>query len=147
MKLILAEDVKNLGKAGETVEVKNGYARNYLLPKNLALAATPANLKIIEKNKREKQLKLEKVKQQAAELAKKIASISCTITMPAGEDDRLFGAVTAQDIAETLKQEGIIVEKKNIIINQPIHRLGIYNVEIKLHPEITQELKVWVIKK
>ena len=147
MKLILVEDVGNLGKAGDTVEVKDGYARNYLLPKNLALLATDASLKIVEKNKREKQLKLEKIKQQAAELAKRLASMSCTITMPAGEDDKLFGAVTVQDIAEGLKAEGIMVDKKNIILNQSIHRLGIYNVEIRLHPEITQELKVWVIKK
>ena len=147
MKLILVEDVGNLGKAGDTVEVKDGYARNYLLPKNLALLATDASLKIVEKNKREKQLKLEKIKQQAAELAKRLASMSCTITMPAGEDDKLFGAVTVQDIAEGLKAEGIMVDKKNIILNQSIHRLGIYNVEIRLHPEITQDLKVWVIKK
>ena len=147
MKLILVEDVEKLGKAGDTVEVKDGYARNYLLPKNLALSATDASLKIVEKNKREKQVKLEKVKQQAAELAKRLASMSCTITMPAGEDDKLFGAVTVQDIAEALKQEGIMVDKKNITLNQPMHRLGIYNAEIKLHPEITQELKVWVIKK
>lgn len=147
MKLILVKDVENLGKANEIVEVKDGYARNYLLPKNLALEATSANLKIVEKNKRKHQIKLEKIKQQAAEFAKKIASMSCTITMPAGEDDKLFGAVTTQDIAEALKQEGVIIDKKDIILNQLIHSLGIYNVEIKLHPEITQELKIWVIKK
>ena len=147
MKLILIEDVKNLGKIGEVVEVKNGHARNYLLPRNLALEASPANLKIVEKTAKRQELKLEKIKQQAAGLAKKLASMSCTITMPAGEDDKLFGAVTAQDIAEALKQEGITIDKKDIILNQPIHRLGIYNVGIKLHSEVTQELKIWVIKK
>ncbi len=147
MKLILVEDVETLGKAGDVIDIKDGYARNYLLPKNLALQMNTANLKLVEKNKEKQKLKLEKVKQQAKETAKKIASISCTITMPAGEDDKLFGAVTAHDIAEVLKQEGIMVDKKSIVINQPMHRLGIYNVEIKLHPEVVQELKVWVIKK
>jgi len=147
MKLILVENVEDLGKAGETVEVKIGYARNYLLPKNLALEVTASNLKIIEKNKKKQQIKSEKVKQQATELAKRVATVSCTITMPAGEDDKLFGAVTTQDIADSLKQENIIIDKKDIVIGEPIHKLGIYNVQVKLHPEVMQELKVWVIKK
>lgn len=147
MKLILLQDVEGLGRCGDTIEVKNGYARNYLIPKDLVTEVTSTNLKIIEKVKQRQQIKLEKAKQQAAQIAKKISSTSCTITMPAGEDDKLFGAVTAQDIADALKQESIIIDKKDIVINQPIHRLGIYTVVVKLHPEVTQELKVWVIKK
>ena len=147
MKLILTKNIEKLGKIGDTIEVKDGYARNYLLPRALALKATSANLKIIEKTKQRQQVKLGKIKQQAQEMAKRLASVSCTITMPAGEDDKLFGAVTAQDIVEALKQEGITIDKKNIALNQPMHRLGIYNVEVRLHPEVSQELKVWVIKK
>lgn len=147
MKVLLLKDVESLGKTGDTVEVKNGYARNYLIPHDLAIEATSANLKIIEKNKQKQQLKLTKMKEEALELAKRLAAMSCTISMPAGEDDKLFGAVTAQDIAEALKQEGIIIDKKNIMLQQPINRLGIYNVGVKLYPEVTQELKVWVIKK
>ena len=147
MKVILIEDVKDTGKAGDTVDVKNGYARNYLFPKSLALEATSANLQVAEKNKRKKELRLQKLKEQAAQLGKRLASTSCTIAMPAGEDEKLFGAVTAQDIAEALKQENIVIDKKDIVINQPMHKLGIYNVAVKLHPEVTQELKVWVIKK
>jgi len=147
MKLILLEDIENLGKAGQIIEVKDGYARNYLIPRALALEATTPNLKIAEKARQKQQLKLEKIKQQATQIAKKLSSTSCTITMPAGEDDKLFGAVTAQDIAEALKQEGIVIDKKDIILKAPIHKLGIYSVEVKLHPEISQELKVWVIKK
>ncbi len=147
MKLILLEDVESIGKTGDVVEVKDGYARNFLMPKKLALEINPASLKLAEKSKQKQKLKLEKLKTDALELAKKIAAASCTITMPAGEDDKLFGAVTAQDIAEALKPEGIAIDKKSIVISQPIHKLGIYTVEVKLHPEVTQELKVWVIKK
>lgn len=147
MKLILIEDVKTLGKAGEVINVKDGYARNYLLPKNLALKASTENMKVAEKNKQKKQLKLMKAKEQASELAKRLASTSCTIATAAGEDDKLFGAVTTQHIADALKQEDILIDKKAIAMPEPIHRLGIYNVMVKLHPEVSQELKVWVIKK
>ncbi len=147
MKLILIEDIENLGKAGDIIEVKDGYARNYLIPRALALEATTPNLKIAEKARQKQQLKLEKIKQQATQTAKKLSSTSCPIAMPAGEDDKLFGAVTAQDIAEALKQEGIVIDKMVIILKTPIHKLGLYNVEVQLHPEISEELMVCVIKK
>ncbi|MFH0731749.1 MAG: 50S ribosomal protein L9 [Candidatus Omnitrophota bacterium] len=147
MKLILLENVDNLGKMGDAIEAKDGYARNCLLPKGLALEATASNLKIVEKKKQKQQQKLDRIKQEAREAAKKLTLVSCTITMPAGEDDKLHGSVTAQDIADALEQEGIKIDKKNIVINQPINKLGIYSCEVKLHPEVTQELKVWVIKK
>jgi len=147
MKVILLEDIKKIGKTGDTIDVKNGYARNYLFPKNLALEATFGNLQVAEKSKHKKQLKIEKIKEQAADLAKKLAATSCTIAMPAGEDEKLFGSVTAADIVGALEQEGIAIDKKDIVISQPMHKLGIYNVVIKLHPEVAQELKVWVIKK
>jgi len=147
MKIILIENIEKLGKIGDIIEVKDGYARNYLFPKALALEATSTNLRIVERKKQKQALKQEKIKQQAQELAKRLTSVSCTIALPAGEDDKLFGAVTAQDIVEALEQEGVAIDKKNIVLKQPIHRLGIYNVEIKLHPEVSQELKVWVIKK
>lgn len=147
MKIILVQDVENLGKIGEIVDVREGHARNYLIPRALGFEATKVNLAMAEKKKQEQKLKLEKVKQEAADLAKRLAAVSCTIAMPAGEDDKLFGAVTSTDIAEALKQEGIAIDKKNIILDKPMHKLGIYTVSVKLHPEITQELKVWVIKK
>ncbi|MBN1405641.1 MAG: 50S ribosomal protein L9 [Candidatus Omnitrophica bacterium] len=147
MKVILLQEVRNLGKIGEVVEVKDGYAHNFLMPNSLALKASSANVKIAEHAKKAQAAKTEKIKQDAADLAKKIAAASCTISMSAGEDEKLFGAVTSHDIADVLKQEGLVIDKKDIVLSQPIHKLGIYNVEIKLHPEITQELKVWVIKK
>ena len=109
MKLILADDVKKLGKTGDTVDVADGYARNYLIPRGLAFKATPGNMKVVEKKKEMQRAQMEKAKQEAEALAKKIAAISCTITMAAGEDDKLFGAVTTQDITDVLKQEGIIM--------------------------------------
>jgi len=147
MKLVLVEDVPDIGKTGDIIDAKDGYARNYLIPKSLAVEATAANMKTIDGKKEKQKAQKEKIKQDAIELAKKIAAASCTISMQAGEDDKLFGTVTGQNISEALKQESIIVDKKDIMISQAINKLGIYNVEIKLHPEVVQELKVWVIKK
>lgn len=146
MKVILKEDVQNLGKSGEVVEVKAGYARNFLIPKGLSLEATSENLKVFEEYKRIKQLKVEKERKQAQELAKKIERISCTIVMQANEE-QLYGAVTNADIAKALEQEGIVVDKKDILLDEPIKTLGVYQVPVKLHPEVKQQVKVWVVKK
>ncbi len=146
MKVIIKEDMQKLGKAGQIVEVAAGYARNFLIPKGKVLEATNENLKLIEGYKRSQAKELEKEKQVAVEMAEKIARTSCTIVVEA-HDDQLYGTVTELDIAKALKQEGITVDKKNILLEEPIETLGVYQVDIKLHPEVKQQVKVWVVKK
>ncbi|MBI5198675.1 MAG: 50S ribosomal protein L9 [Nitrospirae bacterium] len=146
MQVILRKDIEKLGAAGDMIEVSNGYGRNYLLPRGLAIEATPRNIKTIE---HEKRLIAERKKSEirdAEEIKKKISDISVTIAMQAGEEDKLFGAVTTMDIAEALSKDGISIDKRNILLEEPIKRLGIYNVNVKVHPEVMTELKVWVVK-
>lgn len=146
MQVILKRDIEKLGMAGDLVEVSNGYGRNYLLPRGLAIEATEKNIKAIE---HEKRLIAERKKKEiinAEMLKKKISEISVTIPMQAGEEDKLFGSVTAIDIAEALAKEGISLDKRNIILEEPIKRLGIYTVDVKVHPEVKAELKVRIVK-
>ena len=147
MKVILIEDVQKLGAMGEIVQVREGYARNFLFPRKLAKPATGPNLKIIEDIKRKKVTALEKEKKLAEELRDKISLVSCTIATEAGEDDKLFGSVTAQDVASAFEEEGFSIDKRKIILEEPIKKLGVYHVAVKLHPEVTGEAKVWVVKK
>lgn len=146
MKVILTEDVAGLGKLGDLVQVKDGYARNYLIPKKLALPANPQNVKVLEHQKNLIRQKQNRIKSEAEKLAEKIEKMSCTIAKPTGEEDKLFGAVTSIDIEESLREEGIIIDRKKILLEEPIKSLGIYKVPIKLHPEVTANLKVWVVK-
>ena len=147
MKLILIKDVENLGKAGEEIEVKDGYASNYLLPRNLAVRLTKANLKVVEDIKRKESLKLKKEKGAAQRLADKIAVASCTISVEAGEEDKLFGSVTSEMIAEAYAAEGFEIDKKRIELETPIKKLGVYHASFKIHPEVSAQLKIWVVKK
>ena len=146
MKIILIEDVETIGQAGEVVEVKDGHARNYLIPQGLAAVATPVNVRMADQLKQRKVAKLEKEKKEIEEFAAKIASTSCTITVKVGHDDKLHGTVTSANIADALKQEGIEVDKRNIVIAEPISILGVYTIPIHLHPEVTAKVKVWVVK-
>lgn len=147
MNVILKGDVPKLGKAGDTVKIKEGYARNYLIPKGLALEVTPANLKTIEIQHKQKARKELEHKQKAEELASRLVSVSCTVAMAAGEEDKLFGTVTHAAVAEALSQEGISIEKRDIVFEKEINKLGIYYFNVKLHPEVTQRVKLWVVKK
>lgn len=147
MKIILKQNVETLGKMGDTIEAKEGYVRNYLIPKGLALEANDKNLKIIEREKQELLKKKEKEKKDAQILAEKIKNSSCTITVEAGLDDKLFGVVTNHDIAKAYEQEGLIVDKRLVELKEPIKELGVFYVPIKLHPEVIAEAKVWVVKK
>ena len=147
MKVILIEDVKKLGSMGEMVQVKDGYARNFLFPKNLARPATESNLNIIEEIKRKKEAAIVKEKKLAEELRDKLSLVSCTLAVEAGDDDRLFGSVTAQDIANSFEEEGFSIDKRKFILEEPIKKLGVYHVSVKLHPEVSGDVKVWVVKK
>jgi large subunit ribosomal protein L9 len=146
MNVILTEDVAHLGSAGDMLKVKDGYARNYLIPKCLAIVATTENVKQLEHQKRQIQSKLNKLKKDSEGIAKKIEGVSCTIARAAGEEDKLFGSVTSADIYASLKNEGIDVDKKKILLDEPIKSLGIFTVPIKIHSEVTANLKVWVVK-
>jgi len=131
---------------GEMVQVKDGFARNYLMPNKLAMPANPQNVKSLEHQQAVVAQKKNRLKKDAESLAKRIENVSCTIAKPAGEEDKLFGAVTSRDIEESLHEEGISVDRKKILLEEPIKTLGIYKVPIKIHADVTANLKIWVVK-
>ena len=147
MEVILREDVERLGRAGDIIKVKDGYARNFLIPRGFALKVTPQNLKVIESQRKRQKIQEEEELKKIQALADRLANASCTVAMAAGDDDKLFGTVTHADIADALRQEDIIVDKKDIVFDEEIHRLGIYSFKVKLHPDITPSVKLWVVKK
>jgi len=147
MKIILKENIEKLGDKNEIVDVKDGYARNYLFPKNLALKATKSNVNVIEELDRVKEKKEKSVIRTAQKLADKLKNISITVSTEAGEDEKIFGSVTTQQIAELLDEKGFKIDKHQIIIETPIKNLGVFNISIKIHKEITAEVKLWVVKK
>ena len=147
VEVILRKDARNLGRAGQVVKVKDGYARNYLIPKGIAYLATKENIKKWEQEKQRLLKQLEKEKAKAQELADKISQVSINIVAEANEEETLYGSITEAHIANALKEEGIEVEKDAIVLPVPIKKLGIYNIEIDLHPEVKAEVKVWVVKK
>ena len=147
MEVILLQNQDKLGKSGDIIRVQDGYARNFLIPRKLAMLVTPGAQKTIEARKRKEVKKAEIEKKTAEETASKIKSLSLTITMESGVEDNLFGSVTNEMISNALRQEKIIVDKRSIEIEEPIKKLGIYNIDIKLHPEIKTKLKIWVVKK
>jgi len=146
MKVILRADIDRLGKLGEVVNVAPGYARNYLIPKKLAYQATGGNLKRIEFEKRSAAQLAEREVEEARKLAEKIKDLSLTFQVKVGEEDRLYGSVTAADIAEEAAKQGFKIERRKILLEEPIKQLGVYNIRVRLHPEVNAELKVWVVK-
>ncbi len=146
MQVILIEDVPSLGKIGDLVKVSDGYARNYLIPQNKAMVATGKNLKALDHQKRQVQDRLGKVKKDAQKLAQEIEGLSCTIAKQVGESGKLFGSVTTMDIETYLKENGIEVERKKILLDEPLKSVGMYTVPIKLHSDIVAQLKVWVVQ-
>ena len=147
MKVILREDVPELGAIGDVVDVKDGYGRNYLLPMKLALPADMKSIRQLDHQKRLVDSYKSKVKKDASALADKLSGVSCTIPMLVGEQDKLFGSVTTKDIESALAQEGVHISRKRIVLEEPIKQLGVFTVEVRLHPEISAKLKVWVVAK
>ena len=145
MRIILRRDVDGLGAIGETHEVASGYARNFLLPRKLAVLATPGNERKIEVEKKAVVRHKVKEKEQLVEKAKQFENISCTISVPAGENDKLYGAVTNKDVAEVLAKQGFEVDRKTIEM-EPIHELGIFKAVVNLGSEVKATVKVWVVK-
>ncbi|MFH1354632.1 MAG: 50S ribosomal protein L9 [Candidatus Omnitrophota bacterium] len=147
MKIILTKDVEKLGKAGSVIKVKDGYARNFLIPNKMAIPNTVSNIKRLEQVNQRKLQETEKLKKEYQELREKLAGLSLTIPVLAQEEDKLYASIAAQDIAAALKDEGYEIDKNSIMLSDPIRALGIYEVEIKLHPEIIAKVKVWIVKK
>ena len=146
MKLVLRQDYEPLGESGTIVTVKTGFARNFLIPKGLAMPATEKNLKRYENDKKQMFWRQEKEKRQSEELSKTLENVSCTITVQVGEEDKMFGSVTSLNIAEALDSQGYKIDKRKIILEEPIKSLGIYSVPIKLHTDVEAKVKVWVVK-
>jgi large subunit ribosomal protein L9 len=146
MKVILTQPVDRLGRAGDCVNVKDGYARNFLFPKNLAKEATAGNIKSLESLKKKQAEEDAKNLADAKSLAEKLSALSVTISAKCGEEEKLFGAVTAEMISNALKAEDISIDKKDIVIDEPIKKLGMYTVGAKIHPEVKASLKVWIVK-
>jgi len=146
MEVILREHVDNLGKRGEIVKVADGYARNYLLPRKLALPATDANRKHVERERKIVEMREAQEKGQAEAIAARLAALEITITRRVGETEQLYGSVTASDIADFLKDKGFEVDRRKIILPEPIKTIGGHDVPLKLHREVTVPLKVQVLK-
>lgn len=144
MKVILMMDVPALGRRGELKDVATGYARNFLLPKKLAVAATPANLQNVEHLKRQRERTESKALGQAQAAAEQIASLTLAVTARASEDGRLFGSVSAQDVVDFLARHQLVVEKRRVQLEEPIKALGGYRVPIRLHQDVTALLTVTV---
>lgn len=147
MEVILKQDVNRIGKAGSIVKVKDGFARNFLFPNQLAILCTPESLKALGQEKKKKEAQLEKAKVQAEELRDKLAGLSLTIPVLSQEEDKIYGSIGAADIAEALKEEGLALDKHLIVLGEPIKSLGIYEVSVNLHPEVEAKIKVWIVKK
>lgn len=146
MKVILREDVKDLGNMGTVIDVANGYGRNYLIPQNLAVEANPKNIKQLEHEKNIILSKAKKIRKSAEDAAEEVSKLSISIEAQSGEEDKLFGSVTAKDIAEEIAKQGIDVDKRKIILEEPIKRLGSYEVSVKIHHDVTATVKLEVTK-
>lgn len=146
MKVILCQAVKGLGERGDVILVSDGYGRNYLIPRHLAWEANEKNIRRLKEEKQKEQEKDEKILRSAVAFAGKLDKISCTIPVKVGEGEKIFGAVTSSDIREALLSQGIDVDKKDILMEERIKELGVYTIEVRVHPKVTARIKVWVVK-
>lgn len=146
MEIILRQAVENLGQPGDVVAVKNGYARNFLLPRGYAYEATPGNLKRIAAERSRLEAAENERRESASSLAKRLEEVQLTFSARVGEEGKLFGSVTSADIAEQLLAQGFHIEKRLIDLHDPIKALGVYRVPVKLHADVKPEIRVWVIK-
>ncbi len=144
MKIILTRDIHDLGLEGDILEVANGYARNYLLPKGFALEATSQNMKLLETRRKKIEAKRLRAKEEAERLREKMEALGLCFTHKAGEGGRLYGSVTAIDIAQELEKQGIVVDRRKIVLDKPIKELGEFEVKVKVYPEVTATLKIKV---
>jgi len=146
MKVILRQSHENLGNIGDILNVKNGFARNYLIPQGIAVEATQKNMRMLEEELKMSSRREQKDQRQAEILAQELEKISITATVAVGEEDRVFGSVTSQTIAELLNKKGYEIDKRKVVLDEPIKALGVYTVPIKLHSEVEAKIRVWVVK-
>jgi len=146
MEVILREDIERLGNRGQVVKVADGYARNFLLPKRLAVAATDANRKIVEQERQAHLRREAKQKSEAEDLSKLLTGVTVTIAQKAGESDQLFGSVTAKDVADALAQKNFTIDRRKVHLDEPIKQLGEFKVPVRLHKDVTAEVTVQVVK-
>ncbi len=146
MKVILRQDFEQLGRIGDVVEVKDGYARNFLIPRQIAYQATESSMRRLEEEKKQHAKRMEKEKRTSEKLAAELEKVSITIQMKVGEEEKLFGSVTSQMIADALKEKRIEIDKRQIELEDSIKALGIYTVPVKLPGGVTGNVKVWVVR-
>jgi len=147
MKVILSQDVEQVGKAGTVLEVADGFGRNYLIPRGMALPATARSINQVEHQKRIVADKIATARKDAEGLKGRLENVACKVAREAGEEDKLFGSVTIRDIADALAEEGIEIDHRKIVLDQPIKHLGVYSVEVKLSTDVVAKVKVWVVAK
>ena len=147
MKVILKEDIPDLGSCGETITVKSGYARNYLMPRNMAIPATKGNLRAVDNLKQQKELRDKKNRREAEKIRDNLEKLSLAAELVTGEEDRVFGSVTTHNIAELIEKEGMKIERRLIQLDEPIKALGLFTIKIKLAKEVEAAVKLQVIKK
>lgn len=146
MEVILRQKIEGLGDRGDVVKVKEGYARNFLFPKRLALPSTPSQKRVLEEEGRLHVVRDAKLKQSVQAIAEKMKGLSCTIIVQAGEEDKLYGSVTGHDIAKAISDQGFAIDHKQVVLEEPIKKLGVYSVSVRLHREVEVPVKIWVVK-
>lgn len=146
MQVILTQKVQGLGERGDVIRVKDGFARNYLLPKKLAVPSTEAQKRVLGEENRLHETRDRKLKQSVEVIAEKMKGLSCTLVVQAGEEDKLYGSVTSHDIAKAVSDQGFQVDHRQVILEEPIKKLGVYTVPVRLHREVEVAIKVWVVK-
>lgn len=146
MKVILTEDVDQLGNSGEIVTVKDGFARNFLLPRQLALIANKGNMAVYNEVRRQRDVQQSRAKREAEDLAAALEKVSCNVPVTVGEGDRIFGSVTAQQIVDLLKEQGFDIDRRAVQLDDPIRALGVYDVTLRLQADVEAKVKVWVVK-
>jgi large subunit ribosomal protein L9 len=146
MDVLLIKDVDKLGREGDLVSVADGYARNYLIPRGRAVVASDKTAKLQEKIRSERLAREAAERHELEELAEKLSNVSLTTAVKVGEDEQLYGSVTAQDVAALLEEEGFQIDRKKIVLENPIKALGVYAIEVRLLPEVAGTIKLWVVK-
>jgi large subunit ribosomal protein L9 len=146
MKIILKKDIEKLGNAGEIVETKRGYARNFLIPNGSAVEASSVNMKIYEQERHAIEQKRQQEIAEAQVFANKLNGVSITATVQVGEEDKVFGAVTSQNLADLLAEKGVELDRRKIVLDEPLKALGVFEVPVKLHAQVEAQIKVWVVR-